>query len=269
MNTIRSLIKTVAYIIAAFLYRGGAFFGHARPRVYILMYHSIESSKWKYGIAPHAFEQQLQYLKNHFTIVPLEQIVEYARGSCAVPDKTIAITFDDGYQGVYDHVLPLSRLHAVPFTVFLTTDLAESAVLGNMPRLTEDQVRDIAESGVGTIEAHGHTHDNLAKALADGFDVRGDLTVCIAHIERITKRRPRYFAYPSGHTSSGLIRLVGELFDGACGITEGRINPGDSLYTLKRVQVDRTMSFLQFRLRVSGGIDVHRAIIDYIRHFIP
>jgi peptidoglycan/xylan/chitin deacetylase (PgdA/CDA1 family) len=232
------------------------------------MYHSIESSTWKYGVSSNAFEQQLSYLRTHFTIVPLSDVVAYVRGEGVLPDKTVAITFDDGYDGVHEYVLPLAIRHRVPFTVFLTTDLRELPVLGNLQRLTESQVTDIAHSGVGYIEAHGHSHENLAQALRVGVDVHADLSLCKEHIERMTGKAPRFFAYPSGHTSPGVVAVVQKLFDAAFGITEGRIAPGDALYTLQRVQIDRTMSFLQFKLRVSGGIDVHRAIIDYVRHLL-
>jgi peptidoglycan/xylan/chitin deacetylase (PgdA/CDA1 family) len=232
------------------------------------MYHSIEDSTWKYGVSPDMLRRQMKYLRSHFTILPLGEVIRYARGERSISDKTIAITFDDGYRGVYEHMLPEAHRNNMPFTVFLTTNLTCTEALGNVPRLSAAQVRELSETDIVSIEAHGHEHQNLAELHARGVDIAADLRTCSETIYAFTNKYPRFFAYPSGHRSPSVTGIVKSMFEAACGITEGCIKPGDNIYALKRVQIDRTMDMVQFRLRLGGGLDIHRLLVDQIRHIV-
>jgi peptidoglycan/xylan/chitin deacetylase (PgdA/CDA1 family) len=62
------------------------------------------------------FRRQVEFLHRHFTIVGLDEAVATAS------PRVVALTFDDGYRGVYRHAFPILREHGVPATVFLVTD---------------------------------------------------------------------------------------------------------------------------------------------------
>lgn len=265
----KQYLKTAGYILAHCLFWTSRLFGNRTPRVYILMYHSVEDTPWKYGVSPIVLERQLAYVRKRFHVVPLSDVVAHARGERILPDRSIAVTFDDGYKGVYEHVLFYAKAHAIPFTVFLTTDLREMEGLGNLPRVTWEEVRSMVESGIVSVEAHGHSHRNLAALSSDLDEVADDIRTCIELIALKTGRRPRYFAYPSGHKNEKVIGIVSSLFEGACSITEGTVKKGDDPFLLKRIQIDRTMSYLQFRLRIGGGIDIHHSLVRALRSILP
>lgn len=94
----------------------------------ILLYHGVEDPvrhkfdhTGKMFVSPKMFEKQICFLKNHFNIISLSDVVSHIHNRIPFPPKTIAITFDDGYKNNYQHAYPILRLYRVPFTIFLTT----------------------------------------------------------------------------------------------------------------------------------------------------
>lgn len=89
----------------------------------ILIYHNVTTR-----LAPlcidtvpqKVFFKQMLYLKKNYRILPLHELVERSlEGS--VPYKSVAITFDDGYQNIYKHAFPILKELNLPATVFLPT----------------------------------------------------------------------------------------------------------------------------------------------------
>lgn len=69
------------------------------------------------------FSEHLQYVAQQYKIVSLEEIYSSPAAGLA------AITFDDGYKGVYSRAFPLLRKMGIPATVFLSTDFIGSSTL--------------------------------------------------------------------------------------------------------------------------------------------
>lgn len=92
----------------------------------ILVYHRVSDAVDPYapGVTRVLFERQIDYLRRHYRILSLTALVD-ASERREVPPRAIAITFDDGYEDVYLHALPVLERHGVPFTIFLTTDLID------------------------------------------------------------------------------------------------------------------------------------------------
>lgn len=72
------------------------------------------------------FERQLRWLTAHYTIVALDElVVRIERGR---PLRGVAaLTFDDGYAGVFDVAWPLLRELGIPATVFVVAGAPDSA----------------------------------------------------------------------------------------------------------------------------------------------
>lgn len=67
------------------------------------------------------FEQQMRWLCDHYRIVPLPELVDrLAEGRS--PRSTAAVTFDDGYAGVFRYALPVLHALGVPATVFVVAE---------------------------------------------------------------------------------------------------------------------------------------------------
>lgn len=259
----RSFVKTALYLFFYCIDRCGKFF-FSPKEISVLMYHSVEDGAWKLGVSKSEFIKQLAYLKEHYTLVPLADIVAFMKGEVGLPDKAVALTFDDGYADIYETVFPLVKESRIPITVFLTTDLEKK--WGNLGRLTWGQVREMHESGLVNFEAHGHEHINLAEASHDSKRMTEELERCRNEIFQHIGYTPRYFAYPFGYkndTVRAFIKTAG--FEAAFSINEGFINRGGDLFSVKRTQVDRTMNFFLFRARLTGAIELNRKFVDFFR----
>jgi len=91
-------------------------------RFQILVYHKVSPDTHPFFEPTHpvVFEQQMQFLKQCYQIMPLTELVERAkRGD--VPDRAVAITFDDGYRDNYEFAFPILKKYGLPATVFVAT----------------------------------------------------------------------------------------------------------------------------------------------------
>ncbi len=78
----------------------------------IVMYHYIrELEKTRYpkikGRRTLEFLEQLQYLKKHYRIVTMEEVIHCARRGQRLPENAALLTFDDGYIEHYTTVFPI------------------------------------------------------------------------------------------------------------------------------------------------------------------
>lgn len=86
------------------------------------MYHGITQSEAR------DFEEQLQYLRQQFTIVSLNRLVVDILENATWPSKPpVAITFDDGLKNNYTTVYPILRRLNIPATFFVCPGLIEDS----------------------------------------------------------------------------------------------------------------------------------------------
>ncbi len=224
------------------------------------MYHSVENTPWKYGVHPQDFKKQIEYLKKNYHIVPLSKIIDFIKGEADLLHKSIALTFDDGYRDTYKEVFPLIKKYQLPITVFLTTNLAPRPKLGNLPRLNWEQIKEMFASDLVSFEVHGHNHQELSA---------GEIQQCQKEIYEHLQYQSKIIAYPAGRRSQEIIEfLKNNGFVAGFGINEGLVRHGDDLFNIRRIQVDKTMNFMLFKLRLTGTIDLHRKFIKLWRKYL-
>jgi peptidoglycan/xylan/chitin deacetylase (PgdA/CDA1 family) len=67
------------------------------------------------------FEKQVRWLMAHYDVLSLREFIErLATG--ATLRSAAAITFDDGYAGVFEHAVPLLEALGIPATVFVVAE---------------------------------------------------------------------------------------------------------------------------------------------------
>jgi len=99
----------------------------AQPRFAVLCYHRIGRGGVPVysGLPPAIFESQMVYLRKHYRIVSLaEMIAEMA--SPAKGNPAVAVTFDDGYADLYTQAFPILQRLRIPATVYLTAGAIET-----------------------------------------------------------------------------------------------------------------------------------------------
>jgi peptidoglycan/xylan/chitin deacetylase (PgdA/CDA1 family) len=112
------------YGFAAALARGGA-----RPLV--LGYHRIVDDFASVArtempsmlTSTHMFERHLDCIGRHFRFVGLDEIGAHILSGEPFNEPVAAVTFDDGYQDVYQHAFPVLARKGIPAAVFVVTDL--------------------------------------------------------------------------------------------------------------------------------------------------
>lgn len=104
-----------------------AFFNRNRP--VILVFHGVTAEAPGHlcnyeGLHLHLpiFERLMEFVASRYHAVSLARIVDWMEGRADLPERAVAVTFDDGYRNVLTHAAPvLSRLD-IPATLFVATD---------------------------------------------------------------------------------------------------------------------------------------------------
>ena len=91
-------------------------------RFQVLAYHKVSPDPHPFFEPEHPeiFEQHMQFLSRCYRVMPLLELVERNhRGD--VPDRAVAITFDDGYRDNYEYAFPILKKYGLPATIFVAT----------------------------------------------------------------------------------------------------------------------------------------------------
>ncbi len=93
-------------------------------KLYISMYHyTRDLSHSRYpkikGLEILLFRKQLEYFKEHFNVIHMEQVIDAVQGRQALPDNSLLLTFDDGYVDNYVYALPLLEEYGFQGSFFI------------------------------------------------------------------------------------------------------------------------------------------------------
>lgn len=71
---------------------------------------------------PADFAWQMQHLREHHSVVSLEQVMEHLRSGARLPRRATVVTFDDGFTDTYHTAFPVLQRFGIPAALFVTTD---------------------------------------------------------------------------------------------------------------------------------------------------
>ena len=104
-----------------------------RRRAIVLAYHGFTDRPagpgMQNGQGKHAhvdaFRATMAYVKRHYRVTSLEELVSRYRSGAPIPDYTIAVTIDDGFESNYTLAFPVLRELQIPATIFVATDFVD------------------------------------------------------------------------------------------------------------------------------------------------
>ena len=206
------------------------------PNAAILLYHHVSTkTPPSTSISPDDFLAHMQYLKAHHTVVPLQDVVNALKAGSPLPDKAVAITFDDGYANILDNAHPILTEMGFSYTIFINPN-----EIGVGPKqLTWEQV--IAMQSEGVTFAN-HTLDHLH--MLNGESTQNETTWLkqvwdnvLAAEQKIKDKLDielRYLAYPFGEYNVALTAQLKEAGYIGFGQHSGAVGPLSNLQALPR-----------------------------------
>ena len=95
------------------------------------MYHRVDdvaTDPWQLAVSPAHFDQQLRVLRQHWHPVSLTELSR-AVATRSVVNRSVVLTFDDGYIDNFEQAKPLLEKYDIPATFFIPTQNCERQTL--------------------------------------------------------------------------------------------------------------------------------------------
>lgn len=262
-NVRERFLRNLSYAVQLVLY----FISRLVPgqEVCILTYHSVDVNDSFYTVSPHEFARQIEYLRKNYTILSLGEIVDFAEGKRDLPRKSVAITFDDGYYDNYLRAYSYLRKNGLPATIFVCTSRVGGKILLDKIPLKALGWGEIAEMSRNNIAIGAHTVNHPDLSILSTDRAKQEIQGAKTAIEERIGKKVDYFSYPSDRYNKQVISLVRSLgYEGAVG-GEGLVRRGSQIYLLNRIQVDRSIPFFMFKVRLSRAISWYKKISEFTR----
>lgn len=172
------------------------------------MYHNVveaiqpEAPDW---IQVNTFKEQMEYiLKEGFTPITPDLLLT----KNLLPKKPILITFDDGYEGVYQFAFPILKTLDIKFTVFIISSFISDEThrktnswnFGWRPEtfhLSKKMLVEMLESGLLTLGSHTHSHQ-MFKDISEQ-EIEQEISSSLQFLKQEYHQDVISFSYPGGY----------------------------------------------------------------------
>ncbi|MEQ1885800.1 MAG: polysaccharide deacetylase family protein [Bryobacteraceae bacterium] len=252
--------------------------GLPRRQFTIFNLHGINGAISDMTVSPAQFRAQLSaLLAQGYKCINLDRARKAAAGQEALTDPSFVLTFDDGYESVYQEALPILEELDLTATVFVTVNflnkkvappwrskepalLREYSSQADLFRpLTWPQLDTLVRSRRFTVGSHTMNHELLA--LISRADSRREIQDAKRELEDRVGREVAHFSYPFGVAAYGaysqetdaLVREAG--YD--CSVTAeiGSVRCGSGPFLMPRISLVNRDSGQDACAKASGAYD--------------
>ncbi|MFH0738532.1 MAG: polysaccharide deacetylase family protein [Candidatus Omnitrophota bacterium] len=204
----------------------------------ILMYHSVSPEAQKanrLSVTPKVFERQMRFLKNFgYNVVPLEAVISFIEEGRAIPPRTVAITFDDGYRDNYTYAFPILKKYNLPATLFV---IINEIGRPGQDRLSWQEVKQMYSSGLVTFGSHCLGPEPLINLRSDE-EVRRQIFDSKKALEDKLGDKVTLFSYPEGFFNDRIKYLAREAgYKLAVATSPGKKFSNHDPFALKRLRI--------------------------------
>ena len=190
----------------------------------VLTYHSIDSSGSVISLSLDQFQRHMAFLaESGFSVLSLGTVLKRLHNQEGFPDKSVVITFDDGFKNFFAAALPVLMRYRFPATVFLVTGMCGkdnywAGQLPSIPRLEMLEWKEVEAAAHQGIEFGAHTvsHPNLSLLPKEQYVE--EILDSKAMIQDRLGQEVDFFAYPYGILNPEIHGVIRENFKGACSV---------------------------------------------------
>jgi peptidoglycan/xylan/chitin deacetylase (PgdA/CDA1 family) len=204
----------------------------------VLMYHYVDDEPPPAG--PYAdgltvrtpdFVEEMDYLvDNGYHTVTLADAYLAMAGLKELPDKPVALTFDDGGLDNYSVAFPILKERELTGTFFVITK-----TVGTTGQMSWAQLKEMVDAGMA-VQSHSYSHPGLPGASDERL--RSELVNSRASIEQQVEQPVYVLSYPAGEYDARVIEAAEAAgYVMAVATDKGaRLGP-DSLFEIKRTRI--------------------------------
>jgi len=231
----------------------------------VLCYHHIipgelpETATTKAVVPLREFEEQMKFLhENDYNTIKLEDLDNFIYKKQNLPEKSVLITFDDGYESNYVYALPIMQKYNLNFAIFLIGKEVkeENEEPWNPDKLSNLTLKQIeAMAATGLVEFGNHTYDlhryiNKRPAIFSKAkeEISNDLKIMADFFECSGLPSMASISYPFGVHNETLLEQVKEHgYKLGFTIEEGRVYRESDPYKLGRLVVPPWTNLEEFQ----------------------
>jgi len=210
------------------------------PFLPIFTFHTLDDRSSVISFSPEVFRRGMARLHERgYRTISLPEAVEFLHQRLPFPERSLVLTFDDGYQTIYDVALPTLQRYGMSATVFITVGKKRTArasgqlpPLGQHSMLSWEMIREMRRHAI-IFGAHTLTHPDLTRLPFE--QAKSEIVDSKAMLEDVLSAPVTCFAYPYGRYNHPLRELIRQHFVCACSDQFGLITSKNDLFALERV----------------------------------
>ena len=160
-------------------------------RIPIFVYHHIGPNPDTYwekinNVTTQTFREQMDYLlKKQYKVLSMQEYYDLLEKGVNPVQKSVLLTFDDGYQDFYDNAYPILKEYKYNATIFVPLDKKE---------ISDAQLLEMSNNGID-IESHTLSHASLNRVLSNSI-LNLEVNDSMQKITNLLNKEPIAFAYP-------------------------------------------------------------------------
>lgn len=238
-------------------------------KIPILMYHSVADEDesavrpyYRLATLPSQFLAQMRWLHEQgYRTVSLAAGMELLQAGGSTAEKTVVITFDDGYRNFCQNAFPALEQFGFTASVFLPTgSIADQPlVFKGRECMTWSEVRELQQKGI-SFGSHTVTHPQLHELHRE--EIRGEILRSRQTIEDKTGSAVETFAYPYAfpQTDERFKAMLREMLEeagyryGVC-TQIGRASRASDCLFLERLPVNSADDIALLQAKLRGDYD--------------
>jgi peptidoglycan/xylan/chitin deacetylase (PgdA/CDA1 family) len=204
----------------------------ANEHAVVLMYHTITEKKTDMNTTPENFQKEMKFLhENKYNVISILELVNAIKNKKELPDKTVVITFDDGWVSQLNAMDKLS-IYKYPASFSLITNFLAQK---NKNYLQKEDFEKYKSEHFVYIN-HSTTHAPRDFLDNPAIDVKKSKEEMI----KSTGRFIPVYAYPYGMKSRELINeLKKNGYEAALGVGEEPVNiKNGNLFNINRYNIN-------------------------------